>query len=331
MRYVCPVPDMSSRIRKWPWISKRGYDESRKIFRHSLVTAIILEEPRRRQILRAVHDAMDSGDIETLMIDSGGFQVWRHQLYTAEEMYVLNTEIYKKYDWATYYVLPDVPPILKEPLSESKKKIESSIQSSYSLFDRLPEKIQRKCVPVFHTRDKEDIERQADAYKHIIDASGMCCWAALRTTTKSLQRLSLNNVELLTAVKEKLPDVNIHVLGIGSRQAMYCLQNMGIFSCDSTAPTKTAFGHEVIFGFEDIHSDDTEAIKKAKEISGHECTSCANPKQLKDNWVHRCVHNLIAMEDLPELFDNTTPDQFVKMFPDWSDRVKAKGSQLAFF
>ena len=331
MDFVTPVPDMVTRIRRWTYLSKRYPGEVRKIFRHALVTAIVLDEKRRREILTEVKKGLSSGEIESLMIDSGGFQVLKRQLYTPDEMIKINAELYTKYDWATNYVLPDAPPVLKEPLEESKRKIQISIESGLKLFDILPEKIQKKCIPVFHLRDYEDLDRQAEAYEHILELSGKCCWASLRTTPGSAHRLTHLNIDLLSRLQKKLPSTKIHCLGIGSRQAMYVLHRMDAYSSDSTSPTKTAFGHEVIFGFNDIHSDDIEGIEKAKKMTGHECASCANPENLKNSWVHRCIHNLIAMEDLPKLFNETTPEQFVEKFPDWYGRIETKEKQAAFF
>ena len=331
MNFFTPIPDMAARIRKWLWLSKRDPSEKRKIFRHSLVTAIVLDEKRRREILREARIGLESGDIETLMIDSGGFQVLKRDLYSLDELIRVNCELYQKYDFADYYVLPDGPPILKEPLADSKRKIENSIESGLKLFNMLPERIQRKCIPVFHLRDYEDIERQAEKYKHIIELSGMCCWASLRTTSGAAHRLTPLNIDLLTRLQKKLPSTKIHCLGIGSRQAMYCLNSMDIYSSDSTSPTKTAFGHEVIFGFEDVHSDDIKAIEKAKEITGHECSACFEPKELSSSWRARCIHNLITMEDIVNIFNKTTPEQFIEMFPNWYGRVQAKERQLSVF
>ena len=322
---------MAHRIRKYLYLSKRDPDDKRKIFRHSLVTAIVLDSRSRRQILGEAKKGLDSGYIESLMIDSGGFQVLKRDLYSPDEMIKQNVEIYTKYDFASNYVLPDSPPILNEPLECSKKKIEESINGGLNLFNVLPEHIQKKCIPVFHIRDYADLDRQLEAYKHILELSGKCAWASLRTTAGASHKLTPLNLDLLSRLQKKLPSIKIHALGIGSRQAMYCLYQMGIYSTDSTSPQQTAYKHEAIYGFKNVHTDNIEDIEKAKTETGHECASCKNPTKLKSSWVHRTVHNLVSMDNISDLFDKTKPEQFVDTFPVWSGKVECKGQQMAIF
>lgn len=314
-------------------------DKPPKPYRHALITLIKLSTIARETTMGYLRRMREQGELERLMFDSGGFQMFRDPSFTIERLIRDNLRLYQKHDWADAYVMPDRPPLPSDPYPIMQTKVESTINATKQLFEQLPAYIQKRCVPVFHVRNETDIDYQYKHYKYIIETSNLCCYAIPGTRKK----LDYKNMKLMhSLVKTVGPDVKVHALGVASPHAVYCMEQIGISSYDAVSPifiagTGMVQTFQASIDFSDRKPDlsvSREEMEQFRQESGHRCPFCDNLDKLYTKYRYRRLHNLIVFDEFSWFHRNTTMDKFSDMAPDMYEalsQVLESNGQLALF
>lgn len=305
----------------WP------YSPPAKPYRRLLFTPITVSSHiSRERTMGYLERERKEGHLEWMMFDSGGFQTFRNEGYTIDRLVKENLWLYKRYDWADAYVMPDQPPAPNDTNDIIRNKIEKTILGAQTLFDQLPHKIQKKCMPVFHIQYMADIDEQYNAYKHIIEDSKLVCCAIEGGTNK---RLNLKAMRVLKELKNILPkDTKIHTLGISSYPAMFALEQLGISSCDAVSPIFQAsrgfLNFNGVLVKYSCRAEDPISIENLRSLkigTGHRCPFCDNPEKLKNVWRYRRLHNLVAFDEMDLTLSNMTLDNFKMGYPEMYENL----------
>ena len=286
--------------------------EAPKIVRCCLFTGIAEKKQRREAIFKFLRSRRDAGELEFMMVDSGGFQAGRFGL-NAEQLVEEDYQIYTRNDWADAYVMPDMPPTGGDPLPIMEEKTRKTMSMTRELFDRLPLHLQEKSMPVFHVRNKRHIEEQYEFYKPIIDISKRASFSIAAPTSKSYNKFDSNNFVLMSRVMELVgQDTHLHCLGVSSPLSVFCMAYIGLSSYDTISAKKSA-GYGLIlfpsgwYHFTDRRSHKSVSFKKIEELkekTGHHCPFCDDVDLFYRSTYHRRIHNFIVFDELNWVFRN---------------------------
>ena len=302
----------------YPWVTP----DPPKINRCTLFTAIAEEKQKREAIFEYLYKRKNRGEIEFVMIDSGGFQAGRFGL-NPNQLVEEDYQIYIRNDWANAYVMPDMPPTGGDPMPVMQKMTEKTMSMTHELFDRLPAHLQAKAMPVFHVRNKEQLEQQYESYKPIIDTSKFVSYSIAAPTAASYNKFDGKNFELMShAIELCGPDVHMHCLGISSPLSVFCMAYIGLSSYDTISAKKSAGYGLILFPNGWFHftnrrpptlkrnnrSVTFEKIEQIKEITGHRCPFCDDLDMLYKSTAHRRIHNFIVFDELNYIFRDMSLD-----------------------
>lgn len=276
--------------------------------------------------LDLMKELKEKGTLETLIFDSGGFQIWNQtSKYTFDELLEVNVRLYTENDWADYFILQDYPPGAEDSDAEVDEKIEKTIESSFKLFNRLPDHVKKKCLPVFHAKYLHQIEYQVERYaplfeyneEKLISFSNNIFGRKLNTDGK---KLDLDGLLILNKIKDL--DLKVHFLGMGSTLFLFLLKCLGMNfqSFDNTTWVREAAYGRILFPYiascQVTDADNrrfkvgtNEELERAKEMTGHSCPFCQNTDILKTgSYHHRALHNLIVLQELNDMYEKNGLD-----------------------
>lgn len=289
-----------------------------KINRNCLFTGIAEKPKKRDAIFDFLRNYKENGDIEFMMVDSGGFQAGRFGI-SPDELVDTDLKIYTRNDWADIYIMPDMPPTGHDPMPVMEEKTQQTMRLTDELFDRLPPHLQAKSAPVFHVRNNAHIDEQYESYKHIIDISKRCSFSIAAPTAKSYNKFDAKNFELMKYAMEKVgKDVHMHCLGISSPLSVFCMSHIGLSSYDTISAKKSAGYGLILFPTGWYHftnrrppeskkknrSVSFEKIEELREITGHRCPFCDDIDRFYKSTYHRRLHNFIVFDELNYIFRN---------------------------
>ena len=326
VRYIWAYSDSMPRIWRafkkelrgdYPWLT----GERPKLFRNMLITPLARPD-ELPTLLEHVSYFRELGDMEFLMFDSGGFQTLRNPNIKINNIIEDNLYLYNTYDQADAYVLPDLPTFSKMPLSEIEANIHDSIPAAFALYNKLPEHIQAKSMPVYHVHKKSHIDWQFEHYSKITEHSKMCCYVIPPPS----KRLTFEHMKWIQYLKSLQPDCWIHLLGTSAQLAIYAMEQIGVNSFDSITPSAIG-GNGFVANYvgqepfsvrvEDSVSE--EEILEKCHIGGHRCSFCdeENIAQMKTDHNHRIIHNIIVFHELARYYRSIGDDAYKEIAPEW--------------
>ena len=298
----------------YPWMT----GEVPNLFRRFLLTPVCYSLKQLDQMLTEQRIRREQGELEWLMFDSGGFQTLRHQSYTMNRLIKDNLYLYKKYPFADSYVMPDLPAPPSDSIFVMEDKIEKSIDATKTLFDRLPSNLKSKASPVFHARAIHHIDRQYEAYRHILDESNMACYAIGGTN----KRFSSDHIRNVRYLNNKLPNLKIHLLGVAVPAMIWCMAACGINTYDALTPTAIAARGMISLPYRranySIRLENNISDGELKTIlkeTNHRCPFCDNLNKLKSNTNYRRFHNAIIYDELNYFYKNMSTLDYSKLAP----------------
>ena len=323
IRYVCSV-DGRREVKRdhehfyqyvpddYDWVTP----DPPKINRCCLFTAIAEQPIKRDAIFNYLRRRMDKNEVEFVMIDSGGFQAGRGDI-SYEELMEEDYKIYTKQDWCDVYVMPDWPPTGGDPLPVMEQKTKKTMEMTRELFNRLPDKLKAKCMPVFHVRNKKHIEEQYESYKPIIDISKRASFSIAAPTANSYNKFDAKQFKLMSYVMELVgEDTHVHCLGVSSPLSVFCMAHIGLSSYDTISAKKSA-GYGLILlpngwhHFTDRRPEESisfEQMEKFKEETSHHCPFCDDLTMFYKSTAHRRIHNFIVFDELNWIFRDMSLD-----------------------
>ena len=287
-------------VKDYPWLM----GTYPKIFDNVLITPIV-HENSLPSILDELNYLKSAGDHNFLMFDSGGFQVnTPTNDITQANIVERNLYLYNTFDNADAYVLPDVG--IRSNMTDEQQTInvKETIKLSRELYERLPERIQQKSVPVYQVNKKEHIDMQFESHSKISQQSGMLCYSI----PAPAKRLTFEHMKWIMYLKSMQPQTKIHLLGSTSQPSFYCMQQIGVDSCDSISPIWQG-GNGTVATYLDGHafsdrlaneSVSESVLLEINKRTGHRCPFCDKAKlgELKSISLNRRIHNLIVFSEL---------------------------------
>ena len=304
-------------VKDYPWLM----GTYPKIFDNVLITPIV-HENSLPSILDELNYLKSAGDHSFLMFDSGGFQVnTPTNDITQANIVERNLYLYNTFDNADAYVLPDVG--IRSNMTDEQQTInvKETIKLSRELYERLPERIQQKSVPVYQVNKKEHIDMQFESHSKISQQSGMLCYSI----PAPAKRLTFEHMKWIMYLKSMQPQTKIHLLGSTSQPAFYCMRQIGVYSCDSITPVAIG-GNGMVINYLDQHrfserfaheSIDKATLLEINKQTGHRCPFCdeGNLKQLQSRFLDKIIHNLIVFSELNEYYKQFDFERYKTLSP----------------
>ena len=300
---------------EYPWVN--GHPP--QFFKRVLVTPIA-NEKQMNQIVSDISYLRNAGDHSFLMFDSGGFQVETPTNdITPANIVERNLYLYNTYDKADAYVLADVAISLRQTEQQQTENIKKTIKLTRELYERLPERIQVKCVPVYQVNKKEHIDMQFESHGKISQISGMTCYSI----PAPYKKLTWEHMKWIMYLKSLQPDTKIHLLGCTSPPAFFAMQRIGADSCDSISPISIA-AHGGIATYtgrirrlnllKHKNEHNIESIENFRNQTGHRCPFCdpENRKRLTENIFWRRMHNVMLYSEIGDYYSRFTLEQYKK-------------------
>lgn len=270
--------------------------------------------------LAVLREMKEKKEIETIMLDSGGYQIYKGNFrHTFESLLEANVGYYNDFDWADGYFLQDKPPQHYFSYDEIQENIDKSIEASYELYNLLSDTVKKKAIAILHCVHLGQVEQQLTAYKEIIEANPMRIIAFPRVVSPIGQvNRNLNSFLVLERIQKE--NVGVHYLGVGKASLIFLLQylNLGIISYDNSSWVIGAGYGRLIFPYLSVKffheatdkKDSDNCIKnqrdldELKEKMNHKCPFCESFEEAKDSRAYRLLHNLVVYSELPYIFEN---------------------------
>ena len=310
----------------YPW----RFGKMPEMFKNVLITPVV-HDPGMEEIIDQLNYLRGIGHHRFLMYDSGGYQVSMKRM-ELNPLIEKNLYLYSTYDVADAYVLPDSPLVKGMTEEEMVAEIGLTIDATNKLYDRLPDRIQEKCMPVYQVARKSHVDMQIESHSRISDRSGMVCYSI-----PGSKRLTLEHMMWLKYLKSLQPDVKIHLLGTTSPLAFFPMQHIGVDSCDSITPVVLGGNGEVAsyirqytFSHRKDDSEDLEFLRDKIKESGHRCPFCddGNLKKLKFSFNERIIHNMLVFAEMSEYYQSLTFDEYSALSVESAEWAKLLSTAL---
>ena len=297
-------PFKQSLVEGYPWLM----GTYPKIFDNVLITPIV-HQSGLDKMLDELNYLKSSGDHSFLMFDSGGFQVGTPTNdITPANIVERNLYLYNTYDKADAYVLADVAISLRQTEQQQTENVKKTIKLTRELYERLPERIQVKCVPVYQVNKKEHIDMQFESHGKISQISGMACYSIPAPP----KRLTFEHMKWIMYLKSLQPNTKIHLLGTTAQPAFFAMRQIGIDSCDSITPVALG-GNATVANYFDQHIFSTRKLEESVPFSvlqkinnktGHRCPFCEekNVNSFQSRFIDKIIHNLIVFSELSAFY-----------------------------
>lgn len=288
--------------------SWRSGADPRNPFANLIVTPLFASD----SALAIVRDLKEGG--AQVFFDSGGYQVQMGRI-SYEELFRRLLEVYRKYDWADWYVLPDFVPSSTDSWTEVEIKVQDTLDYARLFLGKMPEGFAEKAIGVVHGRTEEQVRQCVEAYVRMgIKYLGFGSFGT-SGPRGSVNMLSHNSLHLLQVLQALADDfrLRVHIFGIGGPSSLKRMKEIGIrpTSFDSAGWWKAgAYGNIFFPGKSQIHltalpaSPSTWAqIEREKEKTGHRCPFCEDIPLLRISRQRRILHNLAVMLDVVSSVD----------------------------
>ena len=292
-----------------------------RLYENVMVTPVASEE----KFLEYLGELKEKGIVKNIIFDSGGFQVKtgrkiKGKRLTFANLFELNNELYEKYDFADWLILPDASPVAADPEPVYIEKCKQTIKVSSEFFNQLPDRFKEKSIPCFHVKNIKYFDLFYEGHYPIFEQTKyVACSVHSCGHDKSL---NLNGLLILDYINKELKkeDIKLHLLGIGSPSATYILHHLGLDSADSSIADMEAIRFGVIFPFKNNisvskrkgDSITQEDLERLKEITGHSCVFCENLENLQVPHTknYRLLHNQTVCIEMAETYPHLPIETF---------------------
>jgi hypothetical protein len=280
-------------------------------FERVIVTPVVA----KRHLINAVYELRKRGDIEVVMFDSGGYQVQCGQIESFEKLCVRLANVWRKHDWADYFVLPDHVPKTKDSDEEVARKVKDTLLAGERFLKLLPK--HGEPIGVVHGRSVVQVIKGVRWWYSL--GVRYVAFGSFETAGKdeSVNYVSSRSMVVLRALTEEALSLGmkVHVFGIGSPTSLEKIFVAAPFieSFDSASWRKAAAFHEVFFGLSVKRRFGTpraitnnlvlndELLRAVKRLTEHDCPFCQSAAQL-DDFDCRALHNLVVVHEIANEF-----------------------------
>lgn len=286
--------------------------DQRPLFENILFSIASVGRPTRLEMVKFLDERRVDGRLKNVALDSGGYQVAKGKL-SVDAMMEMDRQIYSNYQNFDAYFLPDEPVFSNDDIKTAEMKVEKNISMATELFETLPDKVKKKCVPIFHLQNIGPIERQIEGFRPIVDQSRYIAIGSIAIKPNFDLKVRLVT-ELLRIYG---PDIKIHSLGDGNTKRLLALNMVGVYSNDTTshfitaAIGKATMPYIGVVYLDDINGRDWKGIQKSVD---HTCEFCYNFKSLKKDLVYRKIHNCLVYRDLEKQYKDAGQEELSNDF-----------------
>lgn len=307
------------------WYEEVG--ESPDPFKYILVSPI--DGSRRLMAMLKKHkDEYESH----IFFDSGGYLTEKGKIsygYLVRNL----LDIYKKYPWADWYVMPDYPPRHNDPPHIIEKKVQLTIQNVIKMWKESPSFIKERAVAPIQGFNLQQIDKTLDEYLGY-DFNYMAFGAfKIVMKNKGVLLLDRKSAEYILHIQRRLKPygVKLHVFGIGTFPSLYFFTKAGVYSFDNTSwirgPKFGALSITMMPTFnaktKETKSDLTigetltpEKFRMLNELWGHKCPWDEPWDELvaPGNEDRRVLHGLAALMDTLALSEKMSYKEVVAKY-----------------
>ena len=283
---------------------KEGGD-ARQPFENALITPILMQPSD----LKVIRDWKEQGIIKNLYFDSGGFYVQIGRI-NYNDLYQPLLDLYRREQWADYYVLPDHVPLSSDDHETVWQKVTETVSQGKDFFRDLPENIQQRAMPVVHGFTHEQLD--CCMRGHLKLKTNYLGFGSFDTSGNkgASNKLSLNTYMNVKYIASHLIEqgIRLHCFGVGTPPVIHLLSLAGVSSFDSAGWLKTAGFGKVFLPFIrayniTYHDSSASVLTRSqflamKAETGHECYFCESFDHLHRNRYFRALHNLSVILDM---------------------------------
>lgn len=267
-----------------------------------------------------------------VFFDSGGYLAEKGKIsygYLVRNL----LDIYKKYPWADWYVMPDYPPRHNDPTHIIEKKVELTIRNVINTWKEAPSFIKERAVAPIQGFTLEQIKKTLDEYLGY-DFNYMAFGAfKIVMKNKGVLLLDRKSAEYILYIQKRLKSygVKLHVFGIGAFPSLYFFTRAGVYSFDNTSwirgpkfggltvPMMPQFIKKTkkMNGKFNIGEEITkEEFYRLNKIWGHHChwDDDWNTLIAPGNEDYRLLHGLAALLDTLKLSEKLNYNEVVKRY-----------------
>ncbi|MFQ3657669.1 MAG: hypothetical protein SNJ54_01870 [Anaerolineae bacterium] len=304
MRFVASLTRGASELKRMLALWQESGDQ-RNPFANVLVTPLFMPPSG----MRVIRDWKEQGIIQQLYFDSGGYYVQMGRISYIDLYYPL-LELYRRENWADWYVLPDHVPRSSDPEELVDLKVRDTIEYGMLFFESLHDDLKLKAIPVVHGYTHHQIESAIES--HLRMKSRFIGFGSFDTSGAkgSVNKLSWRSYEnLQTIIREVSEHVEgVHVFGVTTPPVLYLLHRINVFSFDSVGWMKSAGFGKVYMPFSRAYNityfdPSSRSLSKSqfeyiKHITGHDCYFCRSFEKLHRERYYRIMHNIIVILDM---------------------------------
>jgi hypothetical protein len=283
-------------------------------FERVIVTPVVAS----RHLIDAVSELRRRSDIQVVMFDSGGYQVQCGYIESFEKLCVRLANVWRRYDWADYFVLPDHVPKTKDSDEEVARKVRDTLLAGERFLKLLRH---GEPIGVVHGRSVVQVIKGV-RWWHSLGVRYVA-FGSFETAGRdeSVNCVSSRSMVVLRALTEEALSLGmkVHVFGLGGPTSLekVFLAAPFVESFDSAGWRKAAGFHEVFFGFRIKQRLRTpkaitnrlvlndEMLRAVKAFAGHDCPFCQSVTQL-ENFHYRSLHNLVVVWEMARALEAQT-------------------------
>lgn len=307
MRFVASLTRGASELKRMLALWQESGD-LRNPFANVLITPLFMPSSG----MRIIRDWKECGIIEQLYFDSGGYYVQMGRISYVDLYYPL-LDLYKRENWADWYVLPDHVPQSSDPASLVDLKVRDTIEYGYLFFDSLPDSLKPKAIPVVHGYTHAQVERVIENHLRMtpsILGFGSFDTSGAKSSVNKLSNRSYENLQM--TIRQVTSYVKgVHVFGVTTPPVLYLLQKANVLSFDSVGWMKSGgFGkvympfsraYNVTYRDKSSRSLSPSQFEYIKCITGHECYFCRSFEKLHQERFYRIMHNITVILDMLDM------------------------------
>lgn len=266
-----------------------------------------------------------------IFFDSGGYLVEKGK-YSYGYLVRNLLDIYKKYPWADWYVMPDYPPRHSDPPHIIEKKVELTIKNVIKTWKEAPDFIKERAIAPIQGFTLDQISRTLDEYLGY-DFNYMAFGAfKIVMKNKGVMLLDEKSAHYILYIQNRLKPykIKLHVFGIGTFPSLYFFTKAGVYSFDNTSWIRgPKFGGLTV----PMMVSFTKKTKPTKDVStrneitkeqfyyynkvwGHRCPWDDDWEKLiaPGNEDYRILHGLAALMDTLKLSEKLSYREVVKKY-----------------
>lgn len=283
--------------------------------------------------LKLIREELQEKRGATVYFDSGGYYAQQGKI-RFDELYCVLRDYYREASnqWADWYVLPDHVPTSADSSAVVEDKVRDTITAAKMFYAQMPSSVQERSMPVIQGYTFEQVNRCIEAYQALgLSYFGFGSFGT-SGTNNSINLADSRSAATVGHIAHELASVSVrlHTFGVSTPPVIYAFQRLGIHSFDSLAWQRSAGYGKVYMPFTRAYNVshrstrnsalDRMEFEQIKDRTGHRCPFCADFDLLRQNRLHRSLHNLVAVMETIQNSSRLAPQEIASLVAGKSPR-----------